>query len=140
MKKTVALLLLLLPLTARAGVNRWTPFGRGDDTVLDLLLTPEGLYAVTSDGRLFRSGDGGSVWEYLASVGRLVTADPANPRVMTAVTNYGDVYRSVDAGRSWLRLPRPVDEEISNPAVTSMKAAAGTIYVGGRSLYVSRDS
>lgn len=54
MKKLAALaLLLLIPLAARAGVDRWTPFGRGDDSVVDLLLTPAGLRVVASDGRVF---------------------------------------------------------------------------------------
>ncbi|HEX3131209.1 MAG TPA: hypothetical protein VH394_27990, partial [Thermoanaerobaculia bacterium] len=141
MKKTAfALLLLVTPLMAKAGVNRWTPFGRGDDTVLDLLLTPQGLYSITSDGRLFRSGDSGVTWEYLASVGGLMAADPLNPRVMTAVTQPGDVYRSVDAGRSWGHLRWPVDQETYTPGIASIKTAAGTIYVGGLSLYVSRDN
>jgi photosystem II stability/assembly factor-like uncharacterized protein len=141
MKKTAAVVLLLLvaPLSARAGVNRWTPFGRGDDTVFDLLLTQEGLYVMTADGRLFRSDDGGSAWQYLAVVGRRMAADPADPRVMTSVTFHGAVYRSVDAGRSWGRLPGRVDAGTSNPGVASMKTAAGTIYVGGQHLYVSRD-
>jgi photosystem II stability/assembly factor-like uncharacterized protein len=145
MKKLAAFVLLLLvsPLTANAGVNRWTPFGRGDDTVLDLLLEPEGLYAVTSDGRLFRSTDGGSAWQYwgvgLETGIRQIAADPVDARVMAAVSTQGDVYRSVDAGRFWSRLPRRVDEE-NDPAVASLEISAGTIYVGGRRLDLSRDN
>ncbi|HEX3131093.1 MAG TPA: hypothetical protein VH394_27405 [Thermoanaerobaculia bacterium] len=142
MKKLIALILLLLPLAAKAGVNRWTPFGRGDDTVLDLLLEPEGLYAVTSDGRVFRSADGGEAWQYwglgLDPAIRRIAADPEDSRTMTAVGTHGDVYRSVDAGRFWSRLPRRVDEE-NDPAVASLETAAGTIYAGGRYLYLSRD-
>ena len=145
MKKLAPLVLLLVlsPLAARAGVDRWTPFGRGDDTVLDLLLEPEGLYSVTSDGRVFRSTDGGDAWQYWGAgldFGiRRIAADPADPRQMTAVNIQGAVYRSVDAGRFWIRLPRPVDEEL-DPVVASLETAAGTIYVGGRYLYLSRDN
>jgi photosystem II stability/assembly factor-like uncharacterized protein len=139
----LVLLLLFLPLTAKAGVNRWTPFGRGDDTVLDLLLEPAGLYSVTSDGRVFLSTDGGEAWQYwgvgLGSGIRQIAADPADPRAMTAVSTQGDVYRSVDAGRFWSRLPHRVDEEL-DPVVASLETAAGTIYVGGRYLYFSRDN
>lgn len=147
MKKLTALVLLLVltplaALPASAGVDRWTPFGRGDDSALDLLLTPTGLHAVTADGRVFRSTDRGETWQYWG-VGldpgiRRIAADPADPRVMAAVGTFGDVYLSTDAGRFWSRLPHRVDEEV-DPVVASLRIAAGTIYVGGRYLYVSRD-
>lgn len=144
MKKTAALVLLLLvtPLTAMAGVDRWTPFGRGEDGVADLLLTPTGLHSVASDGRVFRSTDGGAAWQYwgvgLGPIVRRIAADPADPGMMAAVVSQGDVYLSRDAGRFWSRLPHRVDEEV-DPAVASLKMAAGTIYVGGRYLYLSHD-
>jgi photosystem II stability/assembly factor-like uncharacterized protein len=141
----LALLLLVSSLSAWAGVDRWTPFGRGDDSVVDLLLQPgepSTLQAVTSDGRVFRSTDGGAAWIFwglgLEFGTKRIAADPGDPRAMVAVNTVGAVFRSTDAGRFWSRLPRVVDEE-RDPAVASLATGAGTIYVGGRTLYVSRD-
>lgn len=59
--------------------------------------------------------------------------DRDNPRIMYAGSVSGGIFKSTNAGRSWL----PVDDQMSNLAITSMtQTANGDIYAGtGEDMY-----
>lgn len=93
---------------ARAGLNRWTPFGPVGGPVTGLAAdprTPGVIYASTESAGLYASRDGGDswVWSALGMGGggaRSVAVDPAAPSTLYA-GGPGYLYRSRDAGRHW---------------------------------------
>jgi photosystem II stability/assembly factor-like uncharacterized protein len=151
MKKTAALVLLLLvaPLSARAGVNRWTPFGPGGEAIFALSLVPDDpdpvLYALVYDAGLFRSSNRGDDWVW-AGFGLpalytvqapTILAGPGAEEAYTATGN-GEVFHSLDQGRTWGKLPFPSGppEQIG---VGTLVSAGTTLYAGGGWLWRSRD-
>jgi photosystem II stability/assembly factor-like uncharacterized protein len=140
-----ALLLLLLPLAALAGVDRWTRVGPEAGAVLTLAAAPSHMstvYAGLASGGVFRSGDGGVTWSF-AGTGldlrddpvRSLVVDARRPGLLWAATSQG-IYRSANGGAGWsLAYASGVTAIIQDPA-------AGTLYAGdetGGPLLRSRD-
>jgi len=97
------------------------------------LTDPETVYAGVEDAALFRSVDGGKVWEELPGLRRhgsgpswqpgaggmclhTIVQDPSDPaRLFIAISSAG-AFRSDDAGRSWRPINRGlVSEQIPDP-------------------------
>lgn len=154
LQRSLALLaLVLLPAVlaapARAGENRWTPFGPGEPFIHELALVPGApstLLAVAYEGGLYRSTDGGESWVWSGpglpvTFGRafaILAPDPDDPAILYAATDDGWIYRSENGGRGWALLPaRP--GVYGEMGVRSLAMAGGTIYAGGTRVYLSRD-
>lgn len=114
LQKTLLILLLVLlaicPASqALAGVNIWTSQGPEGGLIFSLVidpLTPDTLYAGTSEGGVFKSTDGGI---YSLAI------DPLEPSILYAGT-YNGVFKSSNSGASW----EAFNAGLTNPDVTSL--------------------
>jgi photosystem II stability/assembly factor-like uncharacterized protein len=105
---TLIVLVALAGHPARAGLNRWTPFGPVGGPVTGLAAdprTPGVIYASTESAGLYASRDGGDswVWSALGMGGpavQSVAVDLNTPSTLFAGGS-GALYRSRDAGRHW---------------------------------------
>lgn len=141
-------LLTFLSIPAQAGVNRWTPFGPGNQSVFGLALAagdPATLYAIVEDTEgssswstaIFRSFDGGASWTWwghgLGNDVGPIAVDPLDPETLYAFGGEHNekLFRSSDGGQSWSR--------VVSPGGYLLTVAGGIVYSGGRGLSVSRD-
>jgi len=64
-------------------------------------LTPQSVYALTYDGILFKSSDGGEVWNKGISVkiSNLIVIDPTAPLTVYGTTS--GIFKSVNGGKTW---------------------------------------
>jgi photosystem II stability/assembly factor-like uncharacterized protein len=101
------LLLLLAPLT-HAGLNQWTTNGPKGGAVTALAIAPSDpltLYAATA-GNVFRSTNGGGLWELVSRDLHLAPAvplvvDPTNARIMYSIDANRRIIKTVDGGPRW---------------------------------------
>lgn len=69
-----------------------------------------------TEGRLFRSRDGGETWQQVPLPGSVesslyfLAAHPADPRLLFVAATLGQLWRSRDGGESWERLPARLPE------------------------------
>jgi photosystem II stability/assembly factor-like uncharacterized protein len=115
---------------SRDGGRSWSRFvhlGLGDDYVLDhIAINPQNpaeifaaVWSVDNQqaGDLFRTEDGGKVWEVLPGMHnksvRALGMAASDPRVLVAGALDG-VYRSSDSGNSWQRISSASQAEIKN--------------------------
>jgi hypothetical protein len=122
---------------ATAGVNRWTSHGPEGGGVAALAIdpaTPTTLYAGTSGGGIFKSGNGGGSWSP-ANAGLTnpsvpsLAIDPATPTVLYAGTTGGGVFKSVDGGASWSAVNTALTNRVVF-ALTVDPATPTTVYAG----------
>lgn len=87
------------------------------------------LFAGTDSGKLFRSSDEGHSWEEIPGDfdKRRITAIEAVSSSVYVGTDGNGVYESNDGGATWRLLNR---QALPTPAVTSLAAFNGTLYVG----------
>ncbi len=107
--------------TARAGVDRWTPYGPGEGALQSLVASTRGEVYVTSYftvGEVWQRPDVNAIWRWRGSGLGLpgepgITAlavHPKNPNALWAIatggggTSFQSVFRSTDAGASWRKL------------------------------------
>jgi photosystem II stability/assembly factor-like uncharacterized protein len=128
---------LMESLTSGAGVYRsssrglsWERATSGIDVagVVAIASDPSAsaVYAATSAGLIYRSGDGGKTW---SEVGvqpdvRSMSVDPADPRTVVAATSRA-VVRSDDGGATWRGSGRAAFVVWHHPAVRGLLLAAG---------------
>ncbi|MFC1935939.1 WD40/YVTN/BNR-like repeat-containing protein [Chloroflexota bacterium] len=93
---------------------------------------PEVLYAGAESGGVYKSTDGGAIWQRSnngmdpqAAVQDIVV-DPTNPQVLYAADLRTGVYRSDDGGRLWVR----INESLRTRAVKALAISAdgGILY------------
>lgn len=131
--------LAVLAAPARAGLNRWTPFGPGGGEVRSLALDPsdpDTLYAAAGLAGLYKSTDGGSNWAWSGGgLGgwnfRVVAVDPADPDTLYVASGDTDstaeaVFRSTDGGAHWTQILEIDPEPLG---IRKMAVADGVIYV-----------
>lgn len=102
----------------RAGANRWTALGPDGACVPGLVRNPKlpsELFAVTSFGLLYRSGDNGASWTLRSRVSESsqsnfldLAIDPLTPSTLYALDTNA-VYKSVDKGAKFARHPFPAN-------------------------------
>lgn len=137
MKKLAALVLLLLasPRTAKAGVDRWTPFGPGVPDVPKVAAAPGSLYALVPNDGIFHSRDDGESWQWWSlGIGRAwsvqvhdLAVDDTQPLDLYAATFDQQIERSFDGGRTWVRVePIPGDPL----GILTVAGSGGTFYAG----------
>lgn len=143
MRKLAALVLLLIPLAARAGVNRWTPFGPGQGAIEDFVLwfgTPSGVtslfvlakapFVTTDDGESWTWRGSGLPAAFYEGWPTALAADPtAPPGTLYASNLRGQVYRSVDAGGHWTFLSS-IQDGAEDQYFYNLAVADGTLYAG----------
>jgi photosystem II stability/assembly factor-like uncharacterized protein len=163
----LAALALVLPASAFAAENRWTPLGRdGGEVPLgwdggevqSLALDPadpDTLLAATGAAGLYKSTDGGDSWAWSGTgmagwIARRVVSDFSRPGTFyTAAAPYDSifpagsatrlVFRSTDGGVRWERVFE-VDPSAEGP-IRNLAAAGGRVYVlTARRLSVSADT
>lgn len=105
--------------------------------------TPGALYAVTQDGRLFKSTDGGASWTLLSDAvfgTEVLKVSPVSPNLLFAaggISGLLGLSRSLDGGRSWSSVAGfsgvAVRSLLFHPANPSQvfAAASGGLYVSG---------
>src|SRR5262245_3676207 len=87
-----ALLCLVTPSIAHAGVNVWTSNGPGGGSINALAIdttSPDTLYASTGGNEVFKSTNGGASWSALntpSQVANQLVVDPADPTVLYTTT------------------------------------------------------
>ncbi len=93
------------------GQDQWTPVGLEGGYVTALAInpnTPDTLYAGTQNSGVFKSTDGGAIWN-LVNTGLTNTTvnalaiDPMTPNTLYAGTGRG-VFKSTDGGANWTAL------------------------------------
>lgn len=94
---------------ASAGVNRWTSVGPAGG-FFDLAAAPGApgtVYALSGDGGVSRSGDGGQTWEIQGAIPvpayntDLIAVDPSDSATLFAAVRFTGVFKSADGGVSW---------------------------------------
>ena len=135
--------------TVWAGNNAWTSLGPKDGSITALAIDPQNtkvLYAGTSEGRMFKSADGGANWTALNpgfegpyKISALAI-DPKATGILFAGTN-GGVFKSKDAGNSWSL----VNSGIKNSDIAALAIDPrnqNTLYVGtwGDGVYKTTDA
>lgn len=127
----------------RAGAGAWAELGPEGGTVSGMDRNPKApseVYAVTSFGLVYRSGDNGASWKRKTAVSELVAynfldlkIDPLTPSTLY-VLDASAVYKSVDKGATFSKLPFP-----SNASSTGRIAVHPTnpriLYVAGLERY-----
>jgi photosystem II stability/assembly factor-like uncharacterized protein len=138
--------LLTLASPALAGVERWTPFGPPQGTLVILEVDAAGnLYAATDHSGVYKSADRGESWSW-SSVGmgaeqvKAIAVGPDGDTLYAAGRNR--FFRSTDAGAHWIRIGQlPVDDD--GELVHFLAIAPtdpDTLYLGrGRGVYRSLD-
>jgi photosystem II stability/assembly factor-like uncharacterized protein len=103
-------------------------------------------YALTSDGRLWKTVNRGGTWRELLGIGAqfgtdLAFADPANGYMSVAQfgdSGYGYVMRTADGGATWR--PQLVDRARIRPGALDAPAAASAFVVTGDDHILATDS
>lgn len=112
--------------------------------IADLLMTPEDPDVMLArTDMLYRSTDGGQVWQAVPSLGGLscVAISQSTPFVLVAGTGNGAVHRSLDGGETWTNITGnlPV-HRIADVAVgAGNEVWAGTANGGNGQLYHTSD-
>ncbi len=137
---------------ARTGEWQWTPTRHSEQSFSESSYEflsaftfapsdPERAYAATSNGRMFRSDDGGETWElsgdsgpyshYFYGTALVVDADDADI-VYAGGSGYGGpaVYRSTDGGESWADWS---DGMPSTTVYALVESADGSLFAGSES-------
>jgi photosystem II stability/assembly factor-like uncharacterized protein len=134
----VLALACLVPGAASAGINTWTSNGPASPFVRALVIdpaTPTTLYAGTEGGGVYRTDDGGALWnavndDDLVSENVLALAiDPATPATLYAGTNDAGVFKTLDGGTTW----DPVNTGLTTLSILSLAVdptTPATVYAG----------
>lgn len=85
------------------GGRSWTPIAGAPKLVMVSWDPTAGLWGITADGAVYRSGDSGSTWERRGSIGGPPAALLAHPTALFAATDAA-VLRSDDQGATWTNL------------------------------------
>lgn len=104
--------LLLLPSSAVAGQDTWTPLGLYGGVVMSVASDPAPggiIYAGTTFGGVYRSLDDGASWSPLTNqidqpAVLALALDPGAPNTVWAGTSDNGVWRSTDAGDTWTQV------------------------------------
>jgi photosystem II stability/assembly factor-like uncharacterized protein len=99
------------------GGRSWTSTSLTDTNVATITVDPQNaniLYAVTIDGGILKSSDGGQNWNPANAglppmLALELTVDPTNPEILFAGLEGGSIYRSVDGGQSWVQSAAGLD-------------------------------
>jgi photosystem II stability/assembly factor-like uncharacterized protein len=89
--------------TLQAGVNEWTSLGPEGGSIRMLVVDPRNpstIYAA-SDGKSFRSSDGGMHWKVTDFPVGLVEPSPRDASTLYVATWGRGIFKSTDAGATW---------------------------------------
>ena len=133
-----AILALGLAAPAFAGDGTWTEANPSGGVATELVRTDGGLY-MTSDERLYFSGDDGTTWSLRASLPSSVVAlsSPVGlPAVLLAATSEDGVMRSEDGGSTW----SVASADLALTTIVPDPNDSGTVYGAGDGLHMSTNA
>ncbi len=140
----LAALTFLLASPARAGVERWSPFGPPEGFLVTAAADGDHLFAATEESSVYASADRGLTWSWsgLGTFNERIEAiviDPDDHEVYAAGLHR--FFRSDDAGAHWTVIgPVPAQEQPVNNLLAIAPGEPDTFFLAlGENLYKGTD-
>lgn len=124
----------------RAGADDWAELGPDGGDIRGFVRNPKApseLYAATSSGLIYRSGNNGATWARKGAAGSSVYDLAVDPRTPSTLYALGDatVYKSVNKGGDFATLPLPAGFRAQNGRVAVHPTDSRVLFVSGAFTY-----